>query len=83
MNSRIVALYLTNKTVHCVPQVGLMKREGGSDLKNHIKRVMNMLITDDLHNQMNRSGTHGKHKFPEQLMKFLKGIVSSNILNFL
>lgn len=50
-----------------------MKREGGLNLRDHVRRVMRLLFHPSLMPRLNRSGTHGKEKFPEALEDFLKG----------
>ena len=54
-------------------QKSWMIQEGGMDIKDHTKRVMGRLIGPSLQCQLNRTGTYGKHKLPEQFESLLKG----------
>lgn len=50
-----------------------MKREGGVDIKDHVKRVIGKLLAPDLQSQINRKGGYGKEKFHTYLEDGIKG----------
>jgi len=54
-------------------QAEWIRLEGGSDAREHVKRVINKLMTRDLQMKINRSGSKGKAAFPKELEEMIKG----------
>ena len=57
-----------------------MKREGGSNPKDHVRRVLNRLLPVDLQKQLNRTGGYGKVKLPSALENRVKGNIFIQVL---
>lgn len=53
-------------------QITWMKREGGLNPKEHVRRVMAKIFVPDLIPQMNRTGGYGKMKFHQSRENDLK-----------
>ncbi|XP_047125815.1 uncharacterized protein LOC124807686 isoform X1 [Hydra vulgaris] len=57
---------------HPKDMLSWMKLEGGMTVNDHISRVLNKLLTHDLQRNINRTGSHGKLKFFDNLENLLK-----------
>ena len=49
-----------------------MKQEGGLHAKDHVRRVMLKMLSEELQVQVNRTGGYGKEKLHEDLIDLIK-----------
>ena len=57
-----------------------MKLEGGLTANEHISRVLNKLLALELQQNINRTGSNGKHKFLDNLENLVKSEFNSDLL---